>query len=146
MDQVTHFDFRKSTAHLVRRGHQRAVAIFSDEMMAFDTTPVQFALLAALYGRPAEDQVTLAQRVALDAATSGSAIARLEARGWVRREYDKQDRRRKLLWLTEEGERAVLLMFERVPQLDQRMAENLTPEEHAQLLVLLRKLIEMPPD
>ena len=30
-----------------------------------------------------EDQVTLAGRVAFDAATSGSVIGRLEARGWV---------------------------------------------------------------
>jgi DNA-binding MarR family transcriptional regulator len=146
MDTVQHFSFRKSTAHLIRRGHQRAVAIFSDEMMSFDTTPVQFALLAALHGSPGEDQVTLAHKVALDAATSGSAIARLEARGWVRREYDKQDRRRKLLWLTDEGERAVLLMLERVPQVQARLLEKLTPEEQAQLEVLLAKLLDMPAD
>jgi DNA-binding MarR family transcriptional regulator len=37
---------------------------------------------------PGEDQVTLAARVAFDAATSGSVIGRLEARGWIRRELD----------------------------------------------------------
>lgn len=146
METVQHFDFRKSTAHLIRRGHQRAVAIFSDEMMSFDTTPVQFALMAALIDGPGEDQVTLAHKVALDAATSGSAIARLEARGWVRREYDKQDRRRKLLWLTEDGERAVLQMLEHVPYTQRRLVENLSEQEQEQLQALLSKLLDFKID
>ncbi len=75
-----------------------------EEAADFDVTPVQFAILHALLEQPGEDQVTLATRVAFDAATSGSVIGRLEARGWVRREPDTQDRRRKLLWITPEGE------------------------------------------
>ena len=71
-----------------------------EEAADFDVTPVQFAILHAPLEQPGEDQVTLATRVAFDAATSGSVIGRLEARGWVRREPDTQDRRRKLLWIT----------------------------------------------
>ena len=38
-------------------------------------------------------------------ATIGSVIGRLEKKGWLRRQPDVADRRRKLLWLTPEGER-----------------------------------------
>ena len=72
------FDFHNTPGHLVRRAHQRTVALFMEETAGFDVTPVQFAILHELLARPGEDQVTLASRVAFDAATSGSVIGRLE--------------------------------------------------------------------
>ena len=78
------FDFRHAPGHLIRRAHQLSVAIFMEETTGFDVTPVQFAILNALLADPGEDQVTLARKVAFDAATFGSVITRLEARGWVR--------------------------------------------------------------
>ena len=47
-------------------------------------------LMNALMEDPGEDQVTLAGKVAFDAATFGSVIGRLEAKGWVRRKPDGQ--------------------------------------------------------
>ncbi|KAB2900735.1 MAG: MarR family transcriptional regulator [Burkholderiaceae bacterium] len=135
------FDFQQATGHLVRRAHQRSVAIFMEEMAAFDVTPVQFAILVALLDRPGEDQVTLAARVALDAATSGSVIGRLEARGWVRREPDTRDRRRKLLWITPDGERAALQMLDAAPRVQERLVAPLSAEEQADLQRLLAKLV-----
>ncbi|NTV85782.1 MAG: winged helix-turn-helix transcriptional regulator, partial [Burkholderiaceae bacterium] len=81
---ATSFDFEHAPGHLIRRAHQLAVAIFMDETADFEITPVQFAILNALIDTPGEDQVTLAGRVAFDAATSGSVIGRLELRGWIR--------------------------------------------------------------
>src|SRR6187549_3030018 len=94
------FDFDRAPGPLIRRAHQVAVAIFMEETGGSDVTPVQFAILNALIEDPGEDQVTLAAKVAFDAATFGSVIGRLEARGWVRREADAADKRRKLLWVT----------------------------------------------
>ena len=91
--------------------------------------------------QPGEDQVTLAARVAFDAATSGSVIGRLEARGWVRREPDTQDRRRKLLWITPEGEAAVLKMRPAAQRVQERLVAPLTQEEQRQLNALLTKLV-----
>src|SRR5689334_8815911 len=82
------FDFQHAPGHLIRRAHQLAVAIFMEEMDEFDVTPVQFAILNALIDDPGEDQVTLAGKVAFDAATFGSVIGRLEAKAWVRRKAD----------------------------------------------------------
>jgi DNA-binding MarR family transcriptional regulator len=136
------FDFWQLPGHLIRRAHQRAVAIFMEEMAGFDVTPVQYAILLALLDRPGEDQVTLAAHVALDAATSGSVVGRLEARGWLRREPDQRDRRRKLLWITPDGERAALQMLDATPQVQERLVEPLSPEEQAQLMRLLAKLVQ----
>lgn len=135
------FDFEHAPGHLIRRAHQTAVAIFMEEAGEFDVTPVQFAILNALMDDPGEDQVTLAGRVAFDAATSGSVIGRLEAKGWVRREADAQDKRRKLLWVTPEGEQVVQRMKRAVARAQTRILGPLDASERAQLSALLGKLV-----
>ena len=135
------FDFEHAPGHLVRRAHQLAVAVFMEETGDFDVTPVQFAILNALIDDPGEDQVTLAGRVAFDAATSGSVISRLESKGWVRREADPADRRRKLLWVTPEGEQVALRMKRAVARAQARIVAPLDAPERAQLVQLLGKLV-----
>lgn len=135
------FDFRHAPGHLIRRAHQVAVAIFMEETSDFEVTPVQFAILNALLDAPGEDQVTLAREVAFDAATFGSVIGRLEARGWVRREADAGDRRRKRLWVTPEGAEAARKMRRSVGKVQARILQPLSDEERAQLVALLDRLV-----
>jgi DNA-binding MarR family transcriptional regulator len=135
------FDFQQAPGHLIRRAHQVAVAIFMEETAGFDVTPVQFAILNALLEDPGEDQVTLAGKVAFDAATFGSVITRLEARGWVRREPDGADRRRKLLWVTPQGAEIARRMKRSVGKVQQRILEPLDDREREQLVALLDRLV-----
>jgi DNA-binding MarR family transcriptional regulator len=135
------FDFQHAPGHLIRRAHQVAVAIFMEETAGFDVTPVQFAILNALLEDPGEDQVTLAAKVAFDPATFGSVITRLEARGWVRREADDADRRRKLLWVTPQGAEIAQKMKRSVGKVQQRILEPLDSREREQLVALLDRLV-----
>jgi DNA-binding MarR family transcriptional regulator len=135
------FDFRHAPGHLIRRAHQLAVAIFMEETSDFGVTPVQFAILNALIDDPGEDQVTLAGKVAFDAATFGSVIGRLEAKGWVRRKPDAKDKRRKLLWVTPDGERAAMAMKRAVAKAQTRILGPLDGSERDQLVALLDKLV-----
>jgi DNA-binding MarR family transcriptional regulator len=135
------YDFQHAPGHLIRRAHQVAVAIFMEETGDFDTTPVQFAILNALIDDPGEDQVTLAGKVAFDAATFGSVIGRLESKGWVRREPDAGDRRRKLLWVTPKGEQAARRMKRAVAKAQTRNLGPLGAPDRRQLIQLLGKLV-----
>lgn len=135
------FDFQHAPGHLIRRAHQLAVAIFMQETGSFDVTPVQFAILNALIDDPGEDQVTLAGKVAFDVATFGSVIGRLESKGWVRRQPDAMDRRRKLLWITPAGTQAAAQMKRAVGKVQSRIVAPLAPAERRQLLALLDKLV-----
>lgn len=135
------FDFSEAPGHLIRRAQQRAVAIFMEETVGFDVTPVQFAILNALMDEPGKDQITLSGRVAFDAATSGSVLGRLEAKGWVRREADPLDKRRKLLWITPKGEQVALKMKRAVSRAQQRIVSPLNARERDQLAALLAKLV-----
>ncbi|KQT10173.1 MarR family winged helix-turn-helix transcriptional regulator [Ramlibacter sp. Leaf400] len=136
------FDFEQAPGHLIRRAHQVAVAIFMEETGEHEVTPVQFAILNALMDDPGEDQVTLAGKVAFDAATFGSVIGRLEAKGWVRREPDAGDRRRKLLWVTPTGQEAALAMKRAVARAQRRILGPLEPQERETLVELLSKLVQ----
>ncbi len=134
------FDFVNAPGHLVRRAHQMSIALFAQELAAFDVTAVQFAILQTLLDTPGADQITVAQAVALDAATSGSVIGRLEARGWLRREADAQDKRRKLLWLTVQGKLAAKQMQRPAVAVQTKLLAGLTEAEKKQLVYLLQKI------
>jgi DNA-binding MarR family transcriptional regulator len=136
------FDFAQAPGHLVRRAHQIAVALFMSELAKEDVTPVQFAILNAVMDTPGVDQVTLANRVAFDAATSGSVIGRLETKGWILREPDQADRRRKLLWLTPNGQKATLEMKRSVNLVQEKILSPLNAEEAQTLIDLMSKLVK----
>lgn len=135
------FNFGEAPGHLIRRAQQLAVAVFMEETSAFDATPVQFAILNALMDDPGEDQITLSNKVAFDPATLGSVVARIEAKGWVTRKADPGDKRRKLLWITPEGEKVALGMKRAVAKAQQRIVGPLNAAEREQLSNLLGKLI-----
>lgn len=135
------FDLSLAPGHLIRRAQQIAVAEFARATADHDVTPVQFAFMNAMQQTPGVDQITLANRVAFDAATSGSVIGRLEAKGWVRREADPQDRRRKLLFVTPEGQAALQGMNDAVAQAQSSMLAPLSSEEQKTFMRLLAQLV-----
>lgn len=134
-------DLNLAPGHLIRRMHQIAVAAFANEVGDADITPVQFGLLHVLASSPGLDQITLSKRVALDAATSGSVISRLEGKGWIVRTADVQDRRRKLLQITPEGEQVLAGITAAVVRAQAQMLSPLPADEQQQLLTLLRRLV-----
>ncbi|MFM8691381.1 MAG: MarR family winged helix-turn-helix transcriptional regulator [Limnohabitans sp.] len=139
---MKHFEaLNEAPGHMIRRLHQMAVAAFAREVTGHDITPVQFGLLHVLVQSPGLDQVTLAKRVALDAATSGSVITRLEAKGWIERSADRKDRRRKLLMATPQGKAMIERISESVNLAQERMLEPLSPAQRSQFMQLLVQLV-----
>jgi DNA-binding MarR family transcriptional regulator len=136
------FDFSKAPGHLVRRLHQISIALFAKETAAFDVTAVQFAILQVLLNAPSADQVTVAEAVALDAATSGAVIARLESKGWLERVTDPADKRRKRLQLTALGQQAAQNMTAPVSSLQKQLLTPLSVAEQKEWLRLMDKLVQ----
>lgn len=134
-------DLEQAPGHLIRRMQQIAVAAFAREVGDVDITPVQFGLLHVLAASPGLDQITLAKRVALDAATSGSVISRLEAKGWIVRTPDTQDRRRKLLQITAAGQAVLHGITGAVARAQSQMLAPLSEDDQQQLMRLLSRLV-----
>lgn len=145
MNPVKSIDLQATPGHLIRRAQQIAVSIFAEQLSSADITPVQFAILNALLDSPGIDQVSLAKRVAFDPATSGSVIGRLEAKGWVVRKTDPNDRRRKLLVVTREGVQALGLVQADVARIQEKILSPLTPQEQGQFVQLLSRLVQGHP-
>ncbi len=135
-------DLTQEPGHLIRRAHQRAVSVFHDTH-GREVTPVQYALLRALEREPGIDQVTLADRVALDTSTTADIAARMEKKGWIRREL--LARRQRSLHLTEQGRLLLATMLPRVGPMYDQLLGALDATERQQLLDLLQKLVGLPP-
>lgn len=126
--------------HLIRRAHQLAVSTFHDTH-GREVTPVQYAILRALQDHPGIDQVTLADKVALDTSTTADIATRLEAKGWIVREL--LARRQRALRLTAAGEATLQQMLPRVAPMYHRLLDGLSPDEQRQFLALLRKFVHL---
>jgi DNA-binding MarR family transcriptional regulator len=134
-------NFSEMPGHLIRRAHQRAVAAFMHRVSTTDMTPVQFALLSALAQSPVDvDQVTLAERVALDTSTSANTLDRMEAKGWIERRLDPKDRRRRVLHIQPRGKAVLKAVLQQVRVAQEDMLAPLSAVERSTLLRLLTKL------
>lgn len=124
--------------HLIRRAHQLAVSVFHDAH-GRQITPVQYVILRALRDTPGIDQVTLADKVALDTSTTADIATRLENKGWIVRQL--LARRQRALSLTPEGEAVIKGILPAVATMNQQLLQSLEPSEQAQFLRLLRKFV-----
>jgi DNA-binding MarR family transcriptional regulator len=126
--------------HLIRRAHQLAVATFH-AVHGRHITPVQYAVLRALAEHPGIDQVTLADKVALDTSTTADIAARLETKGWIVREL--LPRRQRRLRLTDEGQAILDRMLPHVDPMYGQLMQPLSAEEQVEFLRLLAKFVRL---
>ncbi|HKU97608.1 MAG TPA: MarR family winged helix-turn-helix transcriptional regulator [Vineibacter sp.] len=138
-------DLLEKPGHLIRRAHQFSVAVFEGLAARDRITAPQHVVMTALFKHPGIDQVTLANLVALDKVTTGTIVSRLERRGLLRREQSSQDRRARVLLLSEAGRDLLLHMQDTVRQSQTNLLANLTQAEGKDLVRLLRKLIGAEP-
>jgi len=134
------FDIYSAPGHLIRRAQQILVSLFLEQTGGV-ITPIQFGVLAVLESQGELDQITLAQRLALDASTSGSALERVEKKGWITRRVHDQDKRRRLVSLTDEGRALLLALRDDAEAVQHRLLDSLDPKERAIFMRLLTKVV-----
>ena len=94
-----------------------------------------------MHNQPGIDQRTLARAIALDASTTGGVVDRLEARGWLERRMSPEDRRTRLLHLTEAGELALSGTVPAMLRAQERILEPLTERQRSEFMRLLQLLV-----
>ncbi len=135
-------DYRldEQIGHLLRRAHQRHIAIFQRIMGEDGPTPTQFAALAMLADRGQLSQNELGRLTAMDPATIKGVIARLEERGLVERLPDPDDQRRIRLSLSPDAAAAVPAMVDKARAITAATLAPLSREEAERLQALLSRL------
>lgn len=130
-------------AHLIRRAHQISWAIFLDECEQFALTPVQYAALVALAAHPGTDATRLSNMIAFDRSTIGNVLDRLEKRELIERRSSPEDRRQRLIFLTNQGLKLLEDCKEAVDRVQNRIVGVLSREERETFLKLMARIVEL---
>ena len=129
--------------YLMWRGHQTAWRTFVDHTGPLGITPIQYAILLAVWEFPSTDATRIADLLLFEKTTINDIVQRLEAKGFVTRRTGLVDRRVKSINITDAGRRVV----EAVNPVNERIADALlsplTARERASLIQLLRKLVNI---
>ncbi len=128
--------------YLIRRLHQIHYAIFFEECAKFDITPVQYGLLTVVSVNPDIDQNSLAQELGLDRTNAADVVARLAARGLLKRCRSSQDRRMVLARLTTAGENVRQNMYGAMKRAQDRLLQPLASAKRKAFIDTLLLLIE----
>lgn len=89
-------DLPTSVGHLLRRTHQRYQAQWN-RTFGGKITIAQYAVLAAGCALDRPDQQQIAARAGLDPSSAAAVLTRMEGEGWLQREPDPYDKRRRIL-------------------------------------------------
>ncbi len=127
--------------HLIRRSHQISVAMFLQSSELENLTPVQFATLWGVKSYPEIDQLSLSKKVGIDRTTIGNVLLRLVDRGLVKRDVAKDDRRVRVLRLTDKGAQLLQASLGPVQSSQDQFLAPLNVKEKAELIRLLGKVV-----
>ena len=132
----------KHTGFLLRRAQQKHVATWQS-VVDGDITSVQYGVLAVLSRRNGIAQKEICEELDLDRSTVADVCSRMEKSGLVTRTPAVADRRRNVLELTAAGSAELSRLRPLVEQVQTKMTQVLSPEEHEHLRKLLTKLLAM---
>ena len=142
MKKAPAVDLEALPGHHIRRLQQIAVAIFLQETEATGITPVQYAALQAVANTPGIDQRTLAGRIGFDTSTIAGVVDRLQARGLMQRNASPDDRRVRLLSITDPGHHLLAQALPGMQRAQARMLAPLPAADRAEFMRMLRTLVE----
>ena len=128
-----------SLMHLVRRAGQHSTFCWS-QCVDTGLSAVQYAILVVLAEESACDQQTLGQRAGFDKATGTYVIDRMNKSGLLNVVTDVNNRRRKLVSMTTEGEVMLNRMIEQAKSAEKMITTGLDSQDIADLKRLLSKL------
>jgi DNA-binding MarR family transcriptional regulator len=121
--------------------YQAYLAVWLREVDPVLTGP-QFAVLQTVQAYPGRDQRSLAAAVALDTSTMADVARRLETRKLITRRTAADDGRRKLLYLTEEGQDVLREAHHRARALDKLLLEPFSQTDRESYLHILTSLAD----
>lgn len=139
------YDLQAQIGYQLRVANQIAVELFA-EILGTQTgdlkiTTGQFAVLSTLWENPGIAQTELAQLTSMDMPTLNGVLKRLVARDLVVVTVAPDDKRFRVISLTDSGRGIAEMLRSQGHTVSDRILEPLNPAERTQLLTLLDRLI-----
>lgn len=132
-------ELRKEAFHLLRQLFQQHTARWQQVLP--ELTKPQYAVMRSIAENPGLEQVALTEVAVSTKATLAEMLSRMETRGLVRREHDPDDKRRRFLFLTEEGEAVLQASIPVGNGVDAEFLGKLSEEEREQFTQLVRRMM-----
>lgn len=140
------YDLQAQIGYRLRVANQIAVEFFAEllgpQTADLKITTGQFAVLSTLWESPGMAQTELAQATSMDMPTLNGVLKRLVARGLVDVMVAPDDKRFRVISLTEDGRSIAKSLRSQAHMVSDKVMEPLSPAERGQLLALLDRLIQ----
>ena len=132
-------ELRNEAFHLLRQLFQQHTARWQQALP--DLTKPQYAVMRSVAEHPGIEQVALIEAAVSTKATLAEMLSRMEARGLVRREHDPADKRRRFVYLTDEGEALLNRSIPQGNEVDDEFLGRLSDDEREQCSRLVHKMM-----
>lgn len=126
---------------LVRRLQQVSVSIFLECLKPMNITPLQNTILLVLEREDSLDQITVATRAMIDTSTVKDVLTRLEDKGLLTREYGVQDRRKRLIVLTNAGREVLARAASEARRASRHLLAPLSIEERKLFMQMIDRVV-----
>ncbi len=113
---------------------------FKQTLAPFDLEPREFALLRSVAFDEGQSQQTLGERLQIPRSRMVAIVDELEQRGLLERRANPDDRRVRLLHLTDTGRQLLQQAFAQALTYEQQISAPLSAQERDQLLDLLERI------
>lgn len=132
-------ELRNTAFHLLRQLFQQHTSRWQHELP--ELTKPQYAVMRAIAEHPGIEQIALMEAAVSTKATLAEMLSRMESRGLVTRESDPQDKRRRFVYLTGEGETLLTGAMPLGDRVDDEFLGRLIDDERKQFTQLVRKMM-----
>lgn len=122
---------------LLSKALQSVNQVSKSKLSSCGVTPVQYALLRLLWKRDGQFGYELGEKLLLDSATITGIIDRLEQNEFIERRVDHQDRRNKIIFLTEKGRSMEASLSEQMAEMNKEILSDFDEEEIRRLKKIL---------
>jgi DNA-binding MarR family transcriptional regulator len=133
---------REAPTWLLNQTSLQAQRLLAEGFGSAGARGYHYRLLAALDESGAASQATLGRRTGIDRSDVVAAVNELEAQGLVARRRDRDDRRRNAVTITPAGVERLGRLDAVVAGIQDRLLAPLTTAERAELVRLLRRLLD----
>ncbi|MEM8972645.1 MAG: MarR family transcriptional regulator [Pseudomonadota bacterium] len=114
--------------------------VFERRVRSLGLTRAQWVVIARVHRHPGLSQTEISDLLEIEKATAGRLIDRMEAKGWLERRADPNDRRINRMHLTEEAERLHALIWPIAEATVDAALQDLSTTERRTLSKLMRRV------
>ena len=132
------YDFENSVGFWICAASHDYQLAFNEELAPQGITHRQAQVLACLSLNGPSSQSVLAERMGIEPPTLVGILDRMERDGWIRRDEDKSDRRRKLIHPTSAARPVWSKIVECAIRIRERATRGMSPAQLKQLKKLLK--------